>query len=94
VAFNNIPAMFFAQAQRYRNQPRYRHARDGTWQEVGWGACLDRARAMAGGLVNLGLQPGELPCDFRIESGERTPSPKVRGKAIERKYRSVIEDMY
>ena len=52
---------------------------------------------MAGGLVNLGLQPGErveLPYDFSIESGERTPSPKVKRQAIEGKYRSVIEGMY
>jgi long-subunit acyl-CoA synthetase (AMP-forming) len=86
--------MFLAQAQRYRDQPRYRHRRDGTWQQVSWGARLDRVRAMAGRLVDLGVQPGELPYDFSIESGERTPSLKVKGKAIERKYRSVIEEMY
>jgi long-chain acyl-CoA synthetase len=57
--FDNLAAMFFAQAQRYEQLPRYRHKREGTWQEVTWATCADRVRAMAGGLVDLGLQPGE-----------------------------------
>jgi long-chain acyl-CoA synthetase len=57
--FDNLPGMFFAQAQRYAERPRYRFKRDDRWQEVTWAACADRVRAMAGGLLALGLTPGD-----------------------------------
>lgn len=57
--FDNLPAMFFSQAQRYAARPRYRCRRDGGWTEVSWGTCVERVRAMAAGLLSLGLQPGD-----------------------------------
>jgi long-chain acyl-CoA synthetase len=57
--FDNLPGMFFAQAQRYAERPRYRFKRDERWQEVTWSSCADRVRAMAGGLLALGLTPGD-----------------------------------
>ena len=58
-SFENLPDMFFTQAQRYTERPRYRFKPGARWQEVTWGACAERVRAIAGGLVNLGLAPGE-----------------------------------
>ncbi|HEX7407178.1 MAG TPA: long-chain fatty acid--CoA ligase [Candidatus Binatia bacterium] len=58
-SFDNLAAMFFAQERRYADRPRYRYKRDGVWQEVNWATCADRVRAMACGLVSLGLEPGE-----------------------------------
>ncbi|MFQ5665511.1 MAG: AMP-dependent synthetase/ligase [Candidatus Binatia bacterium] len=58
-SFENLAAMFFAQAKRCAGRQRYRVKRNGRWQEVGWTACADRVRALALGLVSLGLQPGD-----------------------------------
>ncbi len=58
-AFENLPDMFFAQAQRYAERPRYRFRPNDRWEEVSWAACADRIRAMAGGLMSLGLSPGD-----------------------------------
>src|SRR5262244_4175344 len=57
--FDNLPGMFFTQAQRYAERPRYRFKREDRWQEVSWEACAERVRAMAGGLLSLGLTPGD-----------------------------------
>jgi len=58
-SFANLAEMFFAQERRYAERPRYRAHRDGKWQEVTWAACADRVRAMALGLISLGVEPGE-----------------------------------
>jgi len=57
--FDNLAAMFFAQAQRFADRPRYRYHDQGKWREVSWETCGERVRAMAGGLISLGLAPGE-----------------------------------
>jgi long-chain acyl-CoA synthetase len=57
--FDNLAAMFFAQAQRFADRPRYRYHDQGKWREVNWETCGERVRAMAGGLISLGLAPGE-----------------------------------
>lgn len=57
--FDNLAAMFFAQARRYGERPRYRYHHGGGWHDVSWNTCAERVRAMAGGLLSLGLQPGE-----------------------------------
>jgi long-chain acyl-CoA synthetase len=58
-AFDNLPDMFFAQAHRYGERPRYRYKHGGRWREVSWASCAERVRAMARGLMSLGLEPGE-----------------------------------
>lgn len=58
-AFDNLADMFFAQERRYADRPRYRYYHAGKWQEVTWAACGDRVRAMASGLISLGLEHGE-----------------------------------
>ncbi len=57
--FDNLAAMFFAQAARYGARPRYRFKREGHWREVSWSACAERVRSLARGLVALGLAPGD-----------------------------------
>ena len=56
---DNLAAMFFGQAERYAQQPRYRHKVGHSWREMPWAGCADRVRALAAGLVNLGVQPGD-----------------------------------
>ena len=58
-SFDNLATMFFTQARRFGERPRYRHKRGGRWQEVSWTTCAERVQAMARGLARLGLQPGE-----------------------------------
>jgi long-chain acyl-CoA synthetase len=57
--FDNLAAMFVAQARRFDERPRYRYHDQDRWREVSWATCADRVRAMAGGLLSLGLEPGE-----------------------------------
>jgi len=57
--YDNLAAMFFAQAERLGEHPRYRYKPDAVWRDVTWTSCADRVRAMAGGLINLGLAPGD-----------------------------------
>jgi long-chain acyl-CoA synthetase len=59
LAFRNLPEMFFAQAERLGPQPRYRAHRNGRWVEVTWAACAERVRALAAGLLALGVQRGD-----------------------------------
>ncbi len=64
----------------------------------------EAARAMVQGYVdqlNAKLARWEtikrfalLPQDFSIESGELTPSLKVRRSAVERRYRDVLDELY
>ena len=35
-----------------------------------------------------------LPADLTLESGDLTPSMKLKRKAVEQKYRSVLDDFY
>jgi long-chain acyl-CoA synthetase len=58
-AFDSLAELFFAQERRYADRPRYRYHHEGTWREVTWATCADRVRAMALGLVSLGVEAGE-----------------------------------
>ncbi len=57
--FDNLAAMFFAQERRYAERPRYRFKHDGAWRDVSWVTTGERVRAIARGLISLGLEPGE-----------------------------------
>ena len=35
-----------------------------------------------------------LPSDFTVESGELTPSMKVKRKAVEKKYMDILDTFY
>lgn len=57
--YDSLPQMFFAQAGRYGDQPRYRHKRDGVWREVSWSVCAERVHALTAAFVEAGLRPGD-----------------------------------
>ncbi|MBI4518848.1 MAG: long-chain fatty acid--CoA ligase [Deltaproteobacteria bacterium] len=55
---NNLADMFFAQAARMGNRPRYRYRSEAGWREVSWAQCRERVQDLAAGLCALGLTPG------------------------------------
>jgi len=59
MAFQSLPEMFFAQAQRFGSRTRYQYKRSGEWLDVTWEECAERVRALAAALVGLGVQPGD-----------------------------------
>ena len=54
-----IPGVFFQQAARYEDREYLRFFRDGSWQSLSWAETAERARRIACGLLEAGLQPGE-----------------------------------
>ncbi|MGE4220208.1 MAG: long-chain fatty acid--CoA ligase, partial [Alphaproteobacteria bacterium] len=58
-ALSGLPQMFFQQAERHGRQPFLWAKQDGTWQPLSWAEVADRVRALARGLVALGLEPGD-----------------------------------
>jgi len=55
----NLPAMFFAQADRYDDQPFLWHKAGGQWQPHSWKDLAAQARALARGLRDLGVEKGD-----------------------------------
>jgi long-chain acyl-CoA synthetase len=51
--------MFFARADELADRPRYRYRDDQGWHDVTWAASRDRVHAIAAGLIEDGVQPGE-----------------------------------
>src|SRR5262249_38840162 len=59
VGYANLAQMFFARADELADRPRYRYRDDQGWHDVTWAASRDRVRAIAAGLIDDGVQPGE-----------------------------------
>ncbi len=59
MSYANLAHMFFTRAAEFGDRPRYRFHGSGGWQEVSWTQMADRVRALAAGLVEQGVQPGE-----------------------------------
>ena len=58
-AQTSLPAMFLNQAELLGERPFLWAKRDGSWQPLTWNETADRVIALAAGLQNLGLKPGD-----------------------------------
>ena len=55
----NLAAMFFCQVDKLRDKPFLWDKRDGAYQPLNWGDAAARVTALARGLLNLGVEPGD-----------------------------------
>lgn len=55
----SLPAMFFAQADKYAGQPFLWRKQAGQWHPLTWAEVAESARALAGGLRRLGVARGD-----------------------------------
>ncbi len=55
----SIPALLARNATRYGNRPAYREKEFGIWQSWTWAQAQDEIRALALGLLALGLNRGD-----------------------------------
>ena len=55
----NLPAMFFAQAEKLKDSPMVWAKRDGAYQSLSWSETANRIKAAAAGLKKLGIRPGD-----------------------------------
>ncbi|KAF0225067.1 MAG: AMP-dependent synthetase and [Rhodospirillaceae bacterium] len=55
----SIPAMVLDQADSLGDRPLLGAKRDGAWHYLSWRQTVDAALSLAGGLVRLGLEPGD-----------------------------------
>ncbi|GIX46198.1 MAG: AMP-dependent synthetase [Candidatus Tectimicrobiota bacterium] len=59
MTWQSLPQMFFTRAAPRGARPAQLVKRHGQWQAISWQALQERVRALARGLIALGLQPGE-----------------------------------
>jgi long-chain acyl-CoA synthetase len=55
----NLPSLFFEQADRLKGRVALRYKKYGIWQCTSWQEYADGVRHVAGGLISLGLCPGD-----------------------------------
>ncbi len=55
----NLVTMFFAQAEKYGNQPFLWEKKDGTYQPLSWRETSSRVTRLARGLRALGVVAGD-----------------------------------
>jgi long-chain acyl-CoA synthetase len=55
----SLPRLFFDQAQALGGKPLTFQRRDGTWHAQSWQEIAGQVRALARGLIALGVQPGD-----------------------------------
>jgi len=80
MAFNNIPEMFFSQAQKNRGNVAQRAKRGGRWIDITWEEMEQNVCEIAYGLLSLGMSKGDtvsllsvsraewVQCDLGIQS--------------------------
>ena len=59
MAYANLAEMFFKRAEELAARPRYRYRVADSWREVTWQTTAERVRAIAAGLIDLGVGPGD-----------------------------------
>jgi len=57
--WQSLPAMFFAQARRLGPKPYLWSKRGGRWESLSYGEVALQVRRVAGGLLSLGIAPGD-----------------------------------
>ncbi|AUH35213.1 AMP-binding protein [Paracoccus tegillarcae] len=55
----SVPALLARNASRFGNRPAYREKEFGIWQSWTWAEAAEEVRALALGLMALGLKPGD-----------------------------------
>ena len=55
----SIPALLAQNAKRFVDRPAYREKEYGIWQSWTWGETAQEIRALAVGLLDLGVSPGD-----------------------------------
>jgi long-chain acyl-CoA synthetase len=55
----SLPAVFFAKAAELGDRPFLWAKRDGCWTAIAWTQAAEHVRALAQGLIALGVQPGD-----------------------------------
>ena len=58
-AWPNLAAMFFDQVDRYGDKPFLWAKRDGAYKPLSWGDVAARVTALARGLKQMGIEPGD-----------------------------------
>ena len=58
-ALDNLPSIALTQAIALGERPALWAKKDGTWISTSWAEMADQIKALAGGLIHMGLQPGE-----------------------------------
>jgi long-chain acyl-CoA synthetase len=57
--YDNLAQMFFERAAEMGARPRYRFRTADGWQQATWDAMAEHVRAIAAGLVAMGVEPGD-----------------------------------
>jgi long-chain acyl-CoA synthetase len=55
----SLPAVFFAKAAELGDRPFLWAKREGAWKPIAWRQAAEHVRALAEGLIALGVQPGD-----------------------------------
>src|SRR5215813_5741338 len=58
-AVPSLTRLFFDQATKLARKPLLRHKVGGDWQVISYGEVAAKVRALARGLLGLGIQPGD-----------------------------------
>src|SRR5947199_354813 len=59
MSYANLAEMFFRRAGELATRPRYRYRVADGWREVTWQTMAERVRAIAAGLIDSGVAPGD-----------------------------------
>ncbi|MGE5235113.1 MAG: AMP-dependent synthetase/ligase [Acidobacteriota bacterium] len=68
MAYGNFTEVLTRHGRERSDEPCLRFHRDGAWHDLSWGQVTTRVSRLAGGLVGLGLEPGDRAA---IVSGNR-----------------------